>query len=235
MLLRALESPSSYVPIDIVHDQLQRLASQLRRELPTVDIQPVTADYSEAFELPVPQRAHRRTLMFFPGSTIGNFEPEDARRFLARLAQLAGRDRMLLLGADATRDPALLLRAYDDEHGMSAQFNKNALAHLNRARDATFDLDAFAHRAVWNAAASRVEMHLVSKRRQAVRIAGETIQFLADEPIVTERCYKHAPPAMHALLVSAGWRPRQVFTSHTTPFRLWLCEPTSGPSTAHRA
>jgi L-histidine N-alpha-methyltransferase len=228
MLLHALEAPSSYVPIDIVPDQLHRLAAGLRAELPGVDISPVTADYSEPFELPVPQHAFKRTLMFFPGSTIGNFEPDAARRFLARLAAMASGDRMLLLGADATSEPELLLRAYDDEHGVTAAFNKNALAHLNRVREATFELDAFDHRAVWNAAASRVEMHLVSKRRQVVRVAGELFTFVAGESIVTEHCYKHTPAAMHALLASAGWRPRQVFTASAMPFRLWLCEPLAG-------
>lgn len=224
-LLRALDRPASYVPIDIVNDQLQRLATALRAELRGLCVEPVTADYTERFELPAPQHAFRRTLVFFPGSTIGNFEPGDARRFLSRFAALAGPDRMLLLGADATREPDLLERAYDDEHGVTAAFNKNALTHLNRVRGADFDLDAFTHRAVWNAAASRVEMHLVSKRRQTVHIAGDTIGFAAGEPIVTEHCYKHTPAAMHALLTMAGWRPRQVFTSAITPFRLWLCEP----------
>ncbi|HEU4735391.1 MAG TPA: L-histidine N(alpha)-methyltransferase [Kofleriaceae bacterium] len=225
MLLRALDAPSSYVPIDIARDQLHRLAAQLRAELPELDVAPVAADYSEPFELPVPQRAVRRTLVFFPGSTIGNFEPGEARQFLARLAALAGDDRLLLLGADATRDPAVLARAYDDEHGVTAAFNKNVLAHLNRSLGATFDLDAFDHRAVWNAAASRVEMHLVSTRSQVVRIAGEQVRFVDGEPIVTEHCYKHTPAAIHALLATAGWRPRQVFTSQVAPFRLWLCEP----------
>ena len=224
-LLRALASPSSYVPIDIARDQLHRMAEQLRSEITGVEIEPVTADYSEPFELPVPQHAFRRTLVFFPGSTIGNFEPGAARRFLAQLAALGGRDRMLLLGADATRDPAVLLRAYDDEHGLTAAFNKNALAHLNRARGATFDLDAFDHRAVWNAEASRVEMHLVSRRRQTATVSGQCFQFAAGEPIVTEHCYKHTPAAMHALLTMSGWRPRQVFTATAVPFRLWLCEP----------
>ena len=224
-LLRALESPSSYVPIDIAHDQLRRMADELRGELSGIGIEPVTADYTEPFELPVPQHAFRRTLVFFPGSTIGNFEPGDARRFLAQLADLAGEDRMLLLGADATREPAVLRRAYDDELGVTAAFNKNVLAHLNRTRGATFDLDAFDHRAIWNAEASRVEMHLVSRRRQTVMVSGQRILFTEGEPIVTEHCYKHTPAAMHALLAMSGWRPRQVFTATAVPFRLWLCEP----------
>jgi dimethylhistidine N-methyltransferase len=225
MLLRALDAPSTYVPIDVARAQLMSLASQLHGELPGVDVQPVVADYAAPFEMPVPQHGYKRTLVFFPGSTIGNFEPSEARAFLARLGALAGPDRLLLLGADATRDPAILGRAYDDEHGVTAAFDKNALAHLNRTRGATFDLDAFEHRAVWNAAASRVEMQLVSRKRQVVRIAGEAIHFAAGEPIVTEHCYKHTPAAMHALLAAAGWRPRQVFTAAVTPFRLWLCEP----------
>jgi dimethylhistidine N-methyltransferase len=224
-LLHALDAPSSYVPIDLAHEPLQRLAAALRRDFPAIEIAPVIADVSAPFALPAPQHAFKRTLVFLPGSAIGNFEPDDARRVLARLATVAGPDRMLLVGADATRDPEILRGAYDDDHGVTAAFNKDALAHLNRAREATFDLDAFAHRAVWNAAASRVELHLVSKRRQVVRVAGVDVTFFADEPIVTAHCYKHTPAAMHALLASAGWRPRQVFTASAMPFRLWLCEP----------
>jgi L-histidine N-alpha-methyltransferase len=226
LLLDALERPSTFVPIDVAHEQLQHAATRLRREFPRIEIQPLTADYTRPFELPVPQHDSRRTLVFFPGSTIGNFEPGDARAFLHMLGHIAGPERLLLLGADATRDPALLMRAYDDEHGVTAAFNKNVLVHLNRTRGATFELDAFEHRAIWNSSASRIEMHLVSKRRQIVRIQSTTITFAPEESIVTEHCYKHAPAAMQALLGSAGWRPRQVFTSSHVPYRLWLCEPT---------
>jgi dimethylhistidine N-methyltransferase len=225
LLLQALERVSSFVPIDIAYEQLLRSASVLRGLFPALEVQPVTADYTQPLELPAPQRDWRRTLVFFPGSTIGNFEPNDARAFLAMLGQSAGPDRLLLIGADATRDPELLVRAYDDEQGVTAAFNKNVLAHLNRTRGATFDLDAFDHRAVWNPAASRIEMHLVSKSRQIVRIDGMTITLDPGEPIITEHCYKHTPKSMQALLVGAGWRPRQVFTATEVPYRLWLCEP----------
>lgn len=225
LLLRTLERPSSYVPIDVSHEQLARWASLLRSEMPRLDVQPVAADYTRPFELPVPQHEWLRTLVFFPGSTIGNFEPGEARAFLAMLGRIAGDQRLLLLGADATRDREALVRAYDDEHGVTAAFNKNVLAHLNRTRGATFDLDAFEHRAVWNADASRVEMQLVSTHRQIVRVDGQVFTFAPGEPIVTEHCYKHAPEAMRALLAAAGWRPRQVFTSSQRPYRLWLCEP----------
>lgn len=225
ILLKALERPSGYVPIDVAHEQLQHAASLLRTEFPKLEVQPVTADYTRGFELPAPQHEWRRTLMFFPGSTIGNFEPGEAREFLQMLADIAGPERLLLLGADGTRDPNLLHRAYDDEHGVTAAFDKNVLAHLNKTRGATFDLDGFEHRAVWNAAASRVEMHLVSLRRQVARIDGVTVTFAPGESIVTEHCYKHTPVAMQAILASAGWRPRHIFTATQVPYRLWLCEP----------
>ncbi len=223
-LLHALTAPSCYVPIDVAVDQLQHTAAALRLEHPGLDVQPLTADYTLPFELPVPQHAWKTTLVFFPGSTIGNFDPAGARAFLATFARHAGPGGLLLLGADATREPATLLRAYDDEDGVTAAFDKNVLAHVNRVHGATFDLDTFEHRAVWNAAASRVEMHLVSKMRQIVRVGREVVSFRAGEPIVTEHCYKHAPAAMQALLASAGWKVRQVFTAREFPMRLWLCE-----------
>src|SRR5690606_24540538 len=123
-----------------------------------------------------------------------------------------------------TRDPVRLVRAYDDEHGVTAAFDKNVLAHLNRTRGATFDLDAFDHRAVWNAAASRIEMQLVSRTRQIVRVDGALFVLAAGEPIVTEHCYKHTPEALRLLLAVAGWRPLRVFADSQLPYRLWLCE-----------
>ncbi|MBA3465725.1 MAG: L-histidine N(alpha)-methyltransferase [Deltaproteobacteria bacterium] len=225
-LLQALTRPTSYVPIDVVREQLEETAASMRLAVPGLDVQPLLADYTLPFQLPTPQHASRRSLVFFPGSTIGNFEPSEARQFLSMLGRLAGSDRMLLIGADATRDPAILMRAYDDEQGLTAAFDKNILTHLNRTRGATFNLDAFEHRTVWNGEASRIEMHLVSKRQQIVRIGtSSTIAFAPGESIVTEHCYKHTPQAMQALLASAGWKPRQVFTATEVPYRLWLCDP----------
>jgi dimethylhistidine N-methyltransferase len=224
-LLRGLDRPASYVGIDVAHEQLAAFTSRLRADMPDVDVQALVADYTHPFVLPSPQHAWHRSLVFFPGSTIGNFEPPDARSFLTMLGRAAGDDRLLLVGADATRDASTLLRAYDDPAGVTAEFNKNILRRLNRERGATFDLDCFEHRAVWNAEASRVEMHLVSTCRQIVRVGSHTFAFAAGEPIVTEHCYKHAPMAMQAILSAAGWRPRQVFTSAQHPYRLWLCEP----------
>jgi L-histidine Nalpha-methyltransferase len=223
-LLESLDRPSTYIPIDIAAEQLARVAVELEAQVPGLDVRPLVADYLRPLQLPTSPCVFGTTLVFFPGSTIGNFEPAAASAFLAKLARLAGPDRMLLLGADATRDPALLQRAYDDEEGVTAAFDLNLLAHVNRRYGGTFVPGTFVHRAIWNAAASRVEMHLVSTVRQTVSVDGRAIRFEAGEPIVTEHCYKHAPAALQAMLAQAGWRTREVFTSSEHAYRLWLCE-----------
>jgi L-histidine N-alpha-methyltransferase len=219
MLLRALERPVGYVPIDISREQLDENAIALRAEFPAIDVQPVCGDYMSAIELPPPVRQPSRTLAFFPGSTIGNFEPDEARGFLARLAGLAD---VLLLGADANNDRDELVRAYDDGLGVTAAFDKNMLAHVNRTHDATFDLDAFTHRAVWDASHHRIEMHLVAIRAHTVRVGGQTIRFARGESIVTEHCYKHPRTAIAALLADAGWRHVRVEADPRGRMHLWL-------------
>jgi len=224
MLLRALDRPASYIPIDVSAEQLAATATRLLTEYPGLEVLPITGDYTAALELPVSQRSAGRTLVFFPGSTIGNFEPDDARDFLARFARLAGPGAAIVLGADATAEPEILLRAYDDSQGVTAAFDLNMLAHLNRSHGATFELGAFMHRAVWDAARSRIEMHLVSRRRQDVEVSGEVFHFERGEPIVTEHCYKHSPEALAGLLDGAGWRVREVFPDPRGRMRLWLGE-----------
>ncbi len=222
MLLSALERPADYVPIDISGEQLEINARSLRHEFPGLEVQPVHGDYTREIELPPARATFDRTLVFFPGSTIGNFEPADARAFLTRLGRLAGPGGMLLLGADSNTDPDSLLRAYDDSEGVTAAFDLNVLAHVNRTQAATFDLDAFLHRATWDEARSRIEMHLVSRRRQTVFVAGEAFELEREEPIVTEHCYKHRREALGALLAGAGWQVRQVFADPDQRMHLWL-------------
>jgi L-histidine Nalpha-methyltransferase len=222
MLLRALAAPVGYLPIDISREQLDDNARALRAEFPGLEVQPVCADYTGPLELPAPARPAARTLAFFPGSTIGNFEPDAARAFLARLRELAGPGGLLLLGADSNTDRDSLERAYDDREGVTAAFDRNVLAHVNRTHAATFDPDAFAHRAVWNAARSRIEMHLVSLRRQTVQVAGAPIHFDRGEPIVTEHCYKHPRPAVAALLAAAGWSVLRTNADPHARMHLWL-------------
>lgn len=228
MLLTALERPAVYVPIDVSAAQLAANADALRAEFPRLAVHPVCGDYTQAIDVPDADTAGR-TLVFFPGSTIGNFEPDEARRFLARFAALAGPRGQLLLGADSNTDPASLVPAYDDAAGVTAAFDLNILAHLNRSHAATFDVGGFTHRAVWEAARSRIEMHLVSTRAQHVEVAGHLIAFAAGEPIVTEHCYKHPAPVLAGLLAEAGWTVREVFTEAAGRMRLWLADVTAAP------
>jgi dimethylhistidine N-methyltransferase len=224
MLLSALDRPATYIPIDVSAAQLATTVRDLHAEFAGLEVVPIAADYTAELALPPPASDAGRTLVFFPGSTIGNFEPDDARRFLARFATLAGPGALIVLGADSNADAEVLLRAYDDAQGVTAAFDLNVLAHLNHTYAGTFELAAFMHRAVWDAARSRIEMHLVSRRRQIVHVAGEPIHLARGEPIVTEHCYKHPPEALAALLGESGWQVRQVFADPRGRMRLWLGE-----------
>lgn len=225
MLLRGLACPSSYVPVDLAPGQLAGLAAELRRRHPGLVVQPVFADPSQPFELPATERDAPRTLMVLAGAALGKLEPHAARALLTRLAALAGPDHLLLLGVDATRDPARILRAHADDEGVVQAYTRSALAHLNRTRAASFDLQAFTHRAVWSAAACRVELQLVSTGRQVVRVDGHPVAFAHGETVTVLHHIQHTPEATLLLLASGGWRPRQVFTPEEVPYRLWLCEP----------
>jgi dimethylhistidine N-methyltransferase len=224
-LLRALDQPASYIGIDVSGEALAYAAKVLREEHPTLDVHTIAADFTRPFALPVPRRPIGRTLVFFPGSTIGNFEPHDAVAFLAGLRRAAGGNSRLLLGADGTRDPEVLHRAYNDCEGVTARFNKNVLVHLNRVRHTNFDAGAFEHRAIWNERHSRIEMRLIATRDHQVDLDDHQIALAAGEPIITEYSYKHTLPALRGILLAAGWQVREVFTGKEQPMRLWLCEP----------
>ncbi|HSD90592.1 MAG TPA: L-histidine N(alpha)-methyltransferase [Kofleriaceae bacterium] len=224
-LLRALDRPAIYIGIDVAAEALEYGAKVLRAEHRELEVHTIVGDFLRPFTLPAPKRPFGKTLVFFPGSTIGNFEPFAAVSFLGGLQQIAGPNARLLLGADGTRDPHALLPAYDDVEGVTSEFDMNVLTHLNRTRGATFDLTTFKHRAVWNERQSRVEMHLVSLCDQRVQIGEEQFTFAAGEPIVTEYSYKHSLSAMRGILLAAGWQVCHAFTSPERPMRLWLCEP----------
>jgi dimethylhistidine N-methyltransferase len=231
MLLAALDRPATYVPIDVAEDQLADTAATLNAAFPDLEVLPVLGDYTQQLALPTSKRPIGTTIVFFPGSTIGNFEPDEARRFLTELAQLAGPDAMMLLGADGNANRDELLRAYDDREGVTAEFDLNVLSHINTTHDANFDVSQFMHRAVWNTAKSRIEMHLVSKRPQTVTVGGHRFNFTRGEHIVTEHCYKHAPATLEMLLRESGWHVAETFVDPDQRMRLWL----AGYARSHRA
>lgn len=217
LLLDALESPAAYVPIDISREQLARVSGELAAEYPHVAVRPLNADYTMPFTLPLLREGSRR-LAFFPGSTIGNFHPMEASIFLRRVRRAVGRGGALVLGVDRRKRASILNAAYDDAAGVTAAFNLNMLARVNRELGADFDLDRFAHRAFFNSRASRVEMHLVSLADQTVHVAGESIRFATGETIWTESSYKYDRGRLRELTESAGFRLERLWTDSRKQF-----------------
>ena len=212
ILLDHLARPAGYVPIDISRELLQQSASALRRSYPWLQIMPVCADYTASLQLPKQLPASARRIAYYPGSTIGNFVPDDARRFLTRMAEICGPDGGLLVGVDLKKDPLMLHRAYNDALGITAAFNMNILNRLNRELGASFVLSQFRHYAFYNPVFARVEMHLVSLIDQTVQVGGVNIHFHRGESVWTEASYKYSPPEFARLAAAAGWRVEQVWT-----------------------
>jgi dimethylhistidine N-methyltransferase len=204
-LLRHLSGVSSYIPIDISRSQLFESVAQLTDEFPYLEICPVEGDYYGISRLPDSGGKPRRTVAFFPGSTIGNFEPGEAVAFLSHIASLCGDDGGLLIGFDLKKDKRILEPAYNDSKGVTARFNLNVLARANRELGTDFNLEAFRHHAPYNEKLGRIEMHLVSTRRQIVHL--DSLQFAFDkgEYITTEYSYKYTVPGFTELALRAGF------------------------------
>jgi len=210
VLLEALD-PAVYVPVDISREHLLASAKSLAETFEALAIHAVCADYSAPFDLP-PDAAGRVRVAFFPGSSIGNFDPDEARRFLARIGNLVGRAGKLLIGVDLIKDPAILDAAYNDAQGVTARFNRNLLRRINRELGADFDLDRFRHQAHYNSDENRVEMHLVSLMNQQVRLGDARLHFEAGESIHTESSYKYSIEGFQRLAGEAGFAPERVWT-----------------------
>lgn len=212
LLLSALDDPAGYVPVDVSAELLHASVAALRPQFPGLAMHPVVADFNRLRGLPAPADAAARRLAFFPGSTIGNHAPAEAVELLRRIARLVGGGGMLVLGADATLDPSLLLPAYDDPEGVTAALDKNLLRRMNCELDADFDIDSFRHAARLDTRQRRVEMHLVSRREQWVRVAGERFHFAQGESIRTQNAYKYGVLRIQSMAARAGWTQRQLWT-----------------------
>jgi len=210
-LMDHLHDPVAFIPIDISQDQLLQVTKELDSVYPQLQVLPVCADYTSSFELPVPKQESKRTVVYFPGSTIGNFDPIPAKHFLEHIASLCGSGGALLIGVDLKKDPAVLHSAYNDSEGLTAAFNLNLLERINRELDSDFQLDGFEHYAFYNPRESRVEIHLVSKKSQVVHIDGETISFARGESIWTENSYKYNLDDFEQMAAAAGFRVERVW------------------------
>jgi dimethylhistidine N-methyltransferase len=214
LLIRALQ-PARYVPIDISSEALYEAARRLSREFPWLEIAPVLGDFSRPLKLPPSRKSH--TVVYFPGSTIGNLTPDEAHAFLARSHGIAAR---MLVGVDLKKDPALLHAAYNDAAGVTAAFNLNLLARINRELGADFDLRRWHHYAFYDPRQSRIEMHLVAREAQRVRLGEHRFAFAAGETIHTENSYKYSLEEFRALARSARWRPAKAWTDRRGLFAL---------------
>jgi dimethylhistidine N-methyltransferase len=217
LVLAALETPHAYVPIDVSDSALADAARRLERRFPGLEVMPVHASFCDALRLPARVAGHRK-LGFFPGSTIGNFDPPDAGRLLGHFARILGPGSRLIVGVDLDKDTKRLVPAYDDAKGVTAKFNLNLLVRINREVGADFDLSRFQHRAIYDRDLKRIEMHLVSRVRQTVRLLGRSFQFAAGESIHTENSYKYSVEQFRALAKGAGWRPAQVWADTRRDF-----------------
>ena len=218
LLLDHLRDPAGYVPIDVSGEHLSRAARAIAADYPGVEVLPVCADFTGPVELPAPRRQPARRLVYFPGSTIGNFTPDEAVALLRRTAALCGPGGGLLLGADMQKDRRVLEAAYDDARGVTAAFNLNLLVRINRELGSDFAVDQFAHRAFYDAAEGRIEMHLVSRCRQRVHLGGAEFVFAAGESVRTEYSYKYRLRDLHDLAGGAGFDVERFWTDEREYF-----------------
>jgi dimethylhistidine N-methyltransferase len=224
LLLEALDRPAAWVPVDIAAEALAGAAARMSARFPGLPVRPVVADFTGPVVLPTAGLAPRRKVAFFPGSTIGNLDPGDAIAFLRTLAVDAGEGGALLVGVDLPKEERTLLLAYDDPAGVTAAFDLNLLARMNRELDAGFRLSRFRHLARFDRRRSRIEMHLESLEAQVVPVAGRRFRFRAGETIHTESSYKWSPAVFDGMAAAAGWRPERAWADGRGWFSLRLYE-----------
>ena len=211
LLLDHLETPVAYVPIDISRRHLLRAAEALNGDYFPLQVLPICADYNQPLKLPIPARIPKRKVIFYPGSTIGNFEPQPAAAFLRRLATWCQPGDGLLIGVDLQKSRDILRAAYNDARGVTAAFNLNLLLRANGELGASFNLEQFRHRAIYDEVNGRIEMHLVSQCRQRVVLAGEEIHFEKGEFVTTEYSYKYREEGFRAFAGAAGWQAQRTW------------------------
>lgn len=223
ILLDKLDNITSYIPIDISGDYIFNVADRLHREYPEVEIIPLQADYTHTIELPEIESGGRK-VVFYPGSTIGNFKRDTVDRFLEVVADIVGQQGAFVIGVDLIKDISVLKAAYNDSEGVTAAFNKNILRHINNTLNSNFDLDKFEHKAIWNDEEGRIEMYLVSNEDHEVQIDGKTISFNKGEHIHTENSHKYTLKQFEEI-VSPWFEVRKVWTDENRWFSLQYLEP----------
>ena len=224
LLLRNLIAPAGYVPIDISGDYLSQVGHSLQAEFPHIEIMPVVADFTKSFEVPSPTSKESRRVIYFPGSTIGNFRREDAMALLVGMAENAGADGGVLIGVDLDKDRDVLRAAYNDSQGVTAEFNLNVLKRINDELGGTFDLSKFKHEAVFNDGRSCIEMHLISTERQTANVCKYSFEFEDNESVLTEYSHKYTIDAFGEMANEAGLNVKNVWTDANNMFAVMYLE-----------
>lgn len=229
ILLEHLDRLAAYVPVDISREHLFLSAERIRGRFPAIEVLPVVADFTRTFSLPTPRIMPLRNIVYFPGSTIGNFSKDAARELMDVMFQEAGENGALLTGVDLRKDESLLERAYNDSCGVTAKFNLNILRRLNNEFDATFELGQFRHRAVYNEHAGRIEMYLDSQKEQSAFVGGEEFYFSKGESILTEHSHKYSPDEFADLALASGFRVERIWIDRNHLFSVQYCVRTDPP------
>lgn len=223
ILLSGLKSICCYIPIDISSDYLGKVAEGLRKEYPGIDIQPLAADYTRPFELPEMYSTSRR-IVFFPGSTIGNFKRQTVDRFFEVISSIAGKKGGMMIGVDLRKDISVLEAAYNDSKGVTAEFNKNMLIHLNREIDSDFNPDLFEHKSVWEENPGRIEMRLIAKENHLIHVDGQAFEMQKGEYIHTENSHKYSLEEFEEI-VSPWFEVVKVWMDENEYFSVQYLEP----------
>ena len=223
MLLEKLDRLAAYVPVDISREHLLSAAESLAADYPAVEVSPLLADFMQPFELPNPNVMPLRNIVYFPGSTIGNYSPEKAHSLLQVMHVEAGKDGALLIGVDLQKDTAIIERAYNDKAGVTAEFNLNMLSRINHDFGANFDLNLFRHSAIYNDEYGRVELNLISECEQTVLIGGRSIHFDKGEALLTEHSHKYTLEQFSGMADRAGFVVHKVWADPEQLFRIQYC------------
>ncbi len=221
-LLDAMQDPVAYVPIDISLAFMAEATKEFSQKRPHIPIQPIAADFLELASLSCSLPPRQRCVGFFPGSTIGNLQPQQALNFLGQASRLLGKNAGFILGTDLKKDPKTLLAAYDDTDGITARFSLNLLDRINRELNADFNLSTFDHRVNYNQEQQRIEICIASLKPQQIHLLGETFEFAQNEPIYTEYAYKYDDESVHQLATQSGWQVQQQWCDPHNLFSVWF-------------
>jgi len=224
LLLQNLRQPAGYVPIDISGEYLNQVGIGLQSEFPHIEVLPVAADFTKKFHIPNPRSGVGRKVVYFPGSTIGNFQRHDALNLLQDMSDVAGQTGGVLIGVDLDKDRDVLHAAYNDARGVTSEFNLNVLGRINRELGGNFDLSKFDHKAVFNEHESRIEMHLISNCEQTVDVQGASFRFSTGESILTEYSHKYTVDTFSRMALTAGLAARNVWTDPNEMFAVFYME-----------